>query len=233
MKKIAFTLVLLLFGLGANSQVLITLLLGDKLNSDKIAFGLDGGLNLCDISHLEPAKMKPSFNLGFYFDFKLTTHLDLHTGVGVKSNMGADRLDPYLLDHPELDSIFDDGFVTRKIGYFQVPILLKFRFASIFNIEMGPTLSLRHKAFDTFTNTLIDKNDLNYKLDIQDRYKRIDFGIMLGAGMKLSRNIKSVETGVRYYFGLMDPLKDNPGKPQYNTSLYFYAMFPIGVSKDM
>jgi hypothetical protein len=34
----------------ANSQVLISLLLGDKLNSEKLKFGLDGGVNFATIS---------------------------------------------------------------------------------------------------------------------------------------------------------------------------------------
>ena len=43
MKKSVVIIVLLLFGYQANSQVLISLLFGDKLNSENIEFGLEGG----------------------------------------------------------------------------------------------------------------------------------------------------------------------------------------------
>ena len=55
----------------ANSQVLISLLLGDKLNTEKLKFGLDGGLNYSTISNIDPSRYRPNFNLGFYFDFLL------------------------------------------------------------------------------------------------------------------------------------------------------------------
>jgi len=52
----------------ANSQVLISLLLGDKLNSEKLKFGLDGGVNFSNISKIDPSKYHAGFNLRFYFD---------------------------------------------------------------------------------------------------------------------------------------------------------------------
>jgi hypothetical protein len=37
--------------------------------------------------------------------------------------------------------------------------------------------------------------------------------------------------GIRYYYGFIDPLKDNPGDPQYFSSLYLYFSMPIGAHK--
>jgi hypothetical protein len=37
--------------------------------------------------------------------------------------------------------------------------------------------------------------------------------------------------GIRYYYGLVDPLKDNTGKPQYFSSIYLYFSLPIGAHK--
>jgi hypothetical protein len=76
-----------------HSQVLISLLLGDKLNTGKIEFGLDGGVNFPDIRGLDYGDMKAGFNLGFYFDIKVKeTNWMFHTGVLVKSSMGATNL---------------------------------------------------------------------------------------------------------------------------------------------
>lgn len=232
MKK-GIILTVFLFGcFSANSQVLISLLLGDALNSDKIEFGLDGGVNFARISNLEPSESLALFNLGFYFDIRLKNQLMLHTGVIVKSNQGADKLDPYSLGNPDLDAQFTDGYVTRKVNNFSVPILLKYRFAERFHIEAGPMLALRTKAYDEFKNTLVDEDDLTYTSAVQDNYKRIDAGIMCGAGIKLYKKIpKSSQVGVRYYYGLVDPLIGNTGKSQNFSSLYLYLSIPIGVKK--
>ncbi|MCU0378741.1 MAG: PorT family protein [Bacteroidales bacterium] len=232
MKKSIIIAAILFSGYTANSQVLISLLLGDALNSDKIEFGLDGGVNFARISNLEPSESLNLFNLGFYFDIRIKNQLMLHTGVIVKSNQGADRLDPYSLDNPDLDAQFADGYVTRKVNNFSVPILLKYRFAERFHLEAGPMLALRTRAYDEFKSSLVDDDDLRYTLAVQDNYKRIDAGIMCGAGIKLYKKIpKSSQIGIRYYYGLVDPLIENTGKPQNFSSLYLYFSIPIGVQK--
>jgi hypothetical protein len=232
MKKLLLLFTFLLVAYSANSQVLISLLFGEKLNSPNIEFGLDGGVNFANIANLETSKSLALFNLGFYFDFKIKNQLMLHTGVIVKSSQGADKLNTYSLDNPGLDEQFSDGYVTRKINNFSVPILLKYRFAERFHIEAGPMLALRTKGNDEFKTTVIDEDDLTYKLAIQDNYKRIDAGIMVGAGLKLNKKIpKSSQLGVRYYYGLVDPLIDNPGKSQKFSSWYIYFSIPIGAKK--
>ena len=46
----------------------------DKLNSEGLEFGLEGGVNWSNISNLDADKSLSTFNLGFYFDFKLKNH---------------------------------------------------------------------------------------------------------------------------------------------------------------
>src|SRR5215203_6686209 len=110
MKKYFLIIGLLLFVNAARTQVLISILLGDKLNSGKIEFGLDGGANWSTIKNLDGAKSLRTFNLGFYFDFKLKNpSWMLNTGVIVKSTMGADELPVYSLGNPDLDNSFNGG----------------------------------------------------------------------------------------------------------------------------
>jgi hypothetical protein len=230
MKKQILVIALLFIGYSIKSQILISLIFGDKLNSPNVEFGLDGGVNFGNIAHLDPSKYLPLFNIGFYFDIRLKGPLLLHTGVIVKSNQGAGSLDPYLLNNTSLDTVFADGIIDRKITNFSVPILLKYRFATFFHVEAGPMLALRTKAYDEFKNSIKEDNDLSYKLDVKDNYKRIDAGIMVGVGAKLSRLPKSSQTGIRFYYGLVDPLKENAGKPQYFSSIYLYFSLPIGAN---
>jgi hypothetical protein len=231
MKKLLLTITILAIGLTANSQILISLLLGDKLNSPNIEFGIDGGVNFANIANLEASKPMHIFNMGFYFDFKLKENLMIHTGVQVKQSQGAKGINPYNLGNDILDSLYVNGSVERRINYFSVPILLKYRFAGFFHIEAGPMLSLRTKGYDKFLTSVKETDDASYKLDIKNQYKRIDAGVMVGAGFKLSKAPKSAQAGIRYYYGLIDPLKSNTGKSQNYSSLYLYFSIPIGVAK--
>jgi len=47
----------------AYSQILISLLFGDKLNSEKLEFGLDGGFNFSQMSNFESSKPLTTFNV--------------------------------------------------------------------------------------------------------------------------------------------------------------------------
>ncbi len=216
----------------SHSQVLISLLLGDKLNSDKLEFGLDGGANLTKISNLDGTKYLPDFHLGFYFDFKLKPKLFVHTGVIVKSTMGARGIAPYSVGNEDLDSLLVDADVDRKLQYWNVPALLRYRFYDYFHVEGGLQLGLLYKASDRFEEKIYDKKDLKFKYNIikENNYKYFDFGAVGGLGYKLKKG-DGITLGVRYYYGFMDIVKDNSGPAQHNTSLYFCVSIPIGKEK--
>src|SRR5436189_3054432 len=147
MKKNFLIIGLLLFANAARTQVLISILLGDKLNTGKIEFGLEGGGNWSTIKNLDGAKNLSGFNLGFYFDFKLKdSSWMINTGVIVKSTMGADNLPVYSLGNADLDNSFNGGNVARKINYFNVPVLLKYQFKNHIYLKAGTQLGLRYNA---------------------------------------------------------------------------------------
>jgi hypothetical protein len=216
----------------ANSQVLISLLLGDKLNSDKLKFGLDGGVNWSNITNIDPSNYKAYFNIGFYFDFLLKKNSKwyLHTGVLVKSSMGPQGLNPYTIGNSDLDSLFAGGKMSRKLNYFNVPILVRYQFKNNLYIEAGPNLGLMAKAYDIFYAEVKDKKDLTYELNVRDQYNRIDAGVMGGVGFQVLKGT-GYNLGMRYYYGLTDLLKDNSGDPQRNSTFYLYASFPIGAGE--
>lgn len=228
--RTAIALILVMNAYLVQGQVLISLLLGDKLNSGKIEFGLDGGVNYPDIRGLNHGHLKGTLNLGFYFDIKLKNpQWMIHTGVLVKSSMGTSDLPVYLLNNADLDSAFEGGEVKRKINYFNVPIMMKYKFKNNFSVEGGIVPSLRAKAYDIFTNEIND-GDLEYKVDIRDQFHRLDFGLMGGLGYRLMGG-NGMNLTVRYYYGLVDITPDDSTPKQYNTSLYLAVGIPIGAGK--
>ena len=85
--KTLLVLAMMLISVNSQSQVLLSILFGDKLNSEGLEFGLEGGFNWSDISQLEANKRLSSFNLGFYFDFRLKNQWNIYTGVLVKAKL--------------------------------------------------------------------------------------------------------------------------------------------------
>jgi len=215
----------------SKSQILISLVFGDKLNSDKIEYGIDGGFNWSNISNLENSALNGGLHLGFYFDIKMNENLFLHTGLILNSPMGTTKLDSYTVGDPHLDSVLATASVTRELRYFNVPIFLKYRFLDQFYVEAGPQLGLLTKAYDNFSVDITDKSDVAFKNNVTDQYKRIDAGITVGLGYRLYKG-HGVNLGVRYYFGMVDILKDNQGSKQLNSSFYICAGIPIGVGKE-
>lgn len=225
--KNSFIIALLFCTVTVRSQVLISLIFGDKLNSPNIEFGLEGGGNFSTISNLEGAKRDLSFNLGFYFDFMLKNpSWMINTGVIVKSPMGADGLAVYSLNNEDLDNVFEGGTVDREIRYFNVPILIKYKFQNNIFVKGGPQLGLLSKAFDEFKNE-VDGADVLYKNNIRDQIHVIDAGLALGVGYRLEGG-NGMNFGLQYYHGLVPLMKGDSSPNQFNRALYFTAGIPIG-----
>ena len=223
--KIALVSAILLFPVVSNAQVLITLLFGDALNTEKIEFGLVGGMNRSYILDIEDSKGLNNFNLGFYFHINMKKNSYLSTGVLVKSDMGAKGMEPYSIGDPDFDSVFQNSTLKKKINCFYVPILFHQRFNNRWYIEAGPQLGLIFKPFDQFDVSEYG-GDLTYKRDVRDEYKKIDVGLYGAVGYKFKQQTKSISTGIGYYYGLVN-VSERPDLEIRNSSIYFFVKIPI------
>ncbi len=228
LKKIVLLSLIVLFSASVNAQVLITLLLGDALNTPKIEFGLSGGLAHSYIGTIDNSEGMNTFDLGFYFHILMKNSSYLSTGVHVKSTMGATGMPVYELGDENFDAIYKDGTLTKKIPVFSVPILFHQRFNQRWYIEVGPQLGLIHKPVDIFDADKLD-GELTFKLDVKDQYKHIDAGLLGGVGYKFNKNPKSMSAGVSYYYGLVD-VSNNPDYKIKNSAIYVFMKIPIGVA---
>lgn len=229
-KKIIVVSFLLMLPALLNAQVLISLLFGDALNTDKIEFGLAGGLTRSYINTISDSKPLNSFDLGFYFHINMKNSTYLSTGVHVKSSLGAKGMSTYPVGDPEFDEVFEEGELTKKIPSFYVPILYHQRFNNRWFIELGPQMGLLHKPTDNFA---ISANDgtVTYEKIIREEYNYFDFGLLGGAGYKFKKKIKSMAAGINYYYGLVN-VSRNPDYNIKNSAVYFYVKIPIGAGKS-
>lgn len=224
-----FALILmLLIGYSVQSQVLIALLLGDKLNSGKIEFGLDGGVNFSNIGNMDSNSYNREFNLGFYFDIKIKEQWYLNTGVLVKSTLGLDNLSEKDLEFLNATVYAIDGEYKQRISYFLVPALARYKFKNHIYAELGPQFGLATKAYIQFDSDM-DGNEARIRQTNTDMINRFDMGIAGGAGYRLLKGL-GWTIGVRYYYGFLDVYKDLSGSK--NSSLFLKLNIPVGLSLD-
>ncbi|NOY50797.1 MAG: PorT family protein [Chlorobi bacterium] len=233
MKKTIVIITLVLIGLAAHSQILITLLLGDKLNSDKLEFGLEGGLNWSRISAFEASKYHGDWNLGFYFNFQLHPSWYINTGVLVKSTLGAGQLTDNDLSSlnatifKDSDGFRVEGNYSQQMNYFLVPVLVKHKFKNNFYLELGPQFGLMYRSWIQFDSDL-EGRDAIIKEYNREKLNKIDAGLTLGAGYRLFKGT-GWTLGAKYYYGFVNVYK---GKQGSNNSSFFLKMnIPIGAGE--
>ncbi len=233
MRRFIIVIILVMAGFVSQSQVLITILLGDKLNSDGLEFGLEGGLNWSNISGLETNSFARKWNLGFYFDIRIKNQWFLYTGVLVKSNSGVDKLKDGDLDmlnatkYLELNGESINGDYNQVMNYFLVPVLIKYKTKKYFYGEIGPQFGLMHKSYIEFTSD-IDGKDATVREYNKDNINKIDVGIMVGIGYQLLKG-NGWTIGAKYYYGFIDVYREIENTK--NSSIFLKMNIPIGAGK--
>jgi hypothetical protein len=227
MKKYLIALGFLFVGITSQSQVLISLLLGDKLNSDKLEFGLEGGMNWSNTSGFESNDYARFFNLGFYFDMKVKNQWAFYTGVLVKSNVGVDKLTTNDLSVLNATTWEEDGEYKQVINQFMVPALMKYNFKNHFYVEAGPQFGLRFKGYVEY-NSDIDDIEGRTRQNNKDMLQKLDVGITGGIGYKLLKG-EGWTVGAKYYYGFVDAFKDISGTK--SSSINLKVNIPIGAGE--
>ncbi len=228
MKKTILLIFVLLIGYTSQSQVLIALLLGDKLNTGKIEFGLDGGMNFSKIGNMDSSSFNRELNLGFYFDIKVKEQWYLNTGVLVKSTLGLDNLTEEDLEFLNATTYDAEGEYKQRLNYFIVPALAKYKFKNNIYVELGPQFGLATKAFIQFDSE-VDGNEARIRETNTDMINRFDMGLSAGTGIRLLKGL-GWSIGIRYYYGFLDVYKDKSGTN--NSSLFLKVNVPIGLSLE-
>ena len=230
MKKILLAF-LVLFSVQAKSQVLISILLGDKLNSEWLEFGLEGGLNWARVDGFETNSYAQKWNMGFYFNIRVKENWSIYTGVLVKSNLGLDKLTDGDLTRLNVDKILDPttgeeivGKYSHKMNTFLVPILMRYNFKNHMFVAAGPQVGLAYKSWIQFDSD-ISGYDVTTKDYNTDEINKIDAGITVAAGYRMMQGTGWTISG-KYYYGFVDTFKEISGTK--NSSFFLTLNIPIG-----
>jgi len=193
-----------------HSQILISILFGDKLNTDKIEFGLAPGWNYAWINNFESQNALGNLFLGLYFDFKLkNSPWHLHTGVYVVSARGLDDLEES--DLLKIDEEFvllpKDGTYKQELRYIDFPLLLKYKFKNHLYTQLGLQGGLLHTAHIEYFSSDDNITEI-VEFDTQSLLNGFDYGMKMGLGYKFMEG-NGINLGASYYHGFRSVYKAN------------------------
>lgn len=226
MKKILLLLVMCGYAHYASAQVLIALLFGDKLNSEKMEFGFNITPTLSTLTETG-GDFKSGLGLGLYFNIKLRPNLYFHPELNAKSAFGTTNLSPYATGYHDVDQIYlndDKAKVLRKIKAMSLPLLMRYRIKGLLFANFGPQINVFYRPKDVFS-TDADENQLDYTTPIKDEVSFMDVGIVGGLEYKIKKD-KGLGIGLRYYYGFTDVLTKMNGS-QRNSAFNLSVFIPI------
>ncbi|TYA56000.1 hypothetical protein [Formosa maritima] len=100
----------------ATSQVLLSLIFGDKLNSTDLEFIIEGGLNWSAISGLDASYIFTTFILDFIL-FKVKK-IHIFTNVLVKYKLGINKFSESDIEAAGVDLINEDGVYVDSVSIY-------------------------------------------------------------------------------------------------------------------
>ena len=231
MKVIKNLFCILFFGMfvqSAHSQILISLLFGDKLNSEGIEFGLEGGFTFMDIGALQANDRLSGFNLGLYFDIRLKESWWVYTSLIAKSEYGVSGLSDSDLALLQVAPQGEGGTHSQYINSIQLPAFIKYRFENRIYAEAGPQVGLMFRSWVQFDSDA-DGTQTRVRVRNNDAINNFDVGGAVGLGYRLKPGPAGMTLGIRYYQGFVNVVSGLSG----SRNNYFYLKFniPIGAGK--
>lgn len=156
-----------------------------KLNYDPKMIELDFGYRM-------------GINIGLFVEYQLTNLFSIHTELNY-SMRGGNYAPNFLLQQPT--GKYTEKY-TQKLDYLEIPILIQYRFTMDSNpispkIFIGPEISYLISAKNQYENNYISR-----VVSERERFKSIEYGLVLGLGMDLNILMNKFTFDARYNFGL-------------------------------
>jgi hypothetical protein len=225
MKKLFFLLLLAGTSKNINSQIIIAVLFGDKLNTGKLEFGLVLSPALANLSN-SGGDFRSALNLAMFFNIKPYNKFFIHAELTPKASFGAKNIDPYSLGSDSLNAFFNEGSVERIIKTMGVTVLGRYTISQKIFADAGIQTDLLYKPRDIFTTTF-NNSELQYTQKLDERFTRLDLQLAGGLFYKFKPDRGSMGIGIRYVHGLTDIDKLMAGS-QVNISWQANITIPIG-----
>ena len=233
MKKAAVFVLMISFAASlAHSQVLIALLFGDKLTSEKFELGIRLAGNWDNVTGWGDTKSRFDIGFGIYGTLKLSQKFSLQPELLFKDPRGADKAPAEVFDNSNLDPLLENASVSAKLAYVSLPVLFKYHLTPTISLGFGPQFGYLSSARKEYVAKVYAEEDLIFKEDIKSTLNAFDFALAFNLEYRLPLK-RAIHIGLRYYLGLTDIVKDNAGDPVKNSVIQINLGIPVGhISED-
>jgi hypothetical protein len=173
-------------------------------NSQEIAFGLKGGVNLSSLSIDDP-------------DASYDSRTGFHAGLFLRNKFDKVAIQPELLLFTQNGAIKSSvlGTAQESFTYLSIPFLFKFYPVLGLNLQAGPQFGFLLDGERKFDNGLFDGKE-----DIKDHYKSSDIAVSFGAGYDFTFGLG---IDVRYNLGIKDINDAANGEP-VNSRVFLVSL---------
>jgi outer membrane protein with beta-barrel domain len=228
---IAAALLVSLLATRASAQVLVGMLLGPALSSDRLRIGFDIGMNLATVDGLEGAGVAPGKLFGLFAVWRFAPPWELQVGVVPLSDRGAKNAAPVPFDDPQLDSLVVDGTMDRRLGYLDLPLVIRYAFGAEggFRVGAGPQLGVLLSASDRYDAHTLLGAGATVERDVKHDLSTIDAGLALEVAYEIKG--LGLAIGVRYLQGLTSLARDDGAPALHNRALSGSGRISLGGRK--
>ncbi|MFT3737483.1 MAG: porin family protein [Breznakibacter sp.] len=178
-------------------------------------FGIKAGLNLSNLKGEDEsmdARVAPLF--GAFAEFGISDKLAFHPELVYSMEGAKDK-------YSEVEAGYDySSEETIKLGYLNVPLLLKYKIGSGISVLAGPQVGFLLDAKSKWELSEDGENTSGTE-DIKEYLKSTNFGLSFGAGWECE---KGIGIDARYNLGLSN-IYDGEGDGEMKTKGFQIAVF--------
>jgi hypothetical protein len=217
----------------ASAQALLIILFGDKLSTEKFQMGINADVSYTNLNGYDGTKYRWDWAFGAFGEIRLNDHWSLQPEITVKTPAGAKEIPGLNPGNPILDSLFNGVSVTRKMNYLTLPIYVKYKTGK-FGFALGPQIGYLTGATDYYEGSTIVGDQFTLQKGVTGLHNRWDAGatVLLDFIFKPQKKMRSMRLGLKYYIGLTDIVKDNPGDAVTNSIFLLSLGIPVGGSDE-
>lgn len=221
-------LFLFFFSTALKSQIIVSLIFGEALNSEKLQFGIEVGANATNITNFSLSSAAAGFEISMFLNWRYSEKWSLYSNLVANSNRGY-RGDESMLDPNYLPgNDYEFWYMKERLAYGAAQSAFRYHISPAWSVAGGISLGLRFKAKDEGYYKNGDSSlEIGYK--VNDDYRWLDAGPTL-AVLYQFRQGYGASIIARGYYGVVDVAKEIPG---YQSNYYFQltAGILIGAKK--
>jgi hypothetical protein len=187
---------------------MVLLSMVQTVTAQEVKWGVKGGFNMSTLKAGYPSeKYSPGFHIGGIADFKISDKFSIQPELFYSLEGGKLNF-AFVMDFEEMGSMTMKINEDIKLGYLQLPVMMKYMVADKLSVEFGPQIGyLIHgkNNYDIQFITPDSSEDFSESMDMKEVMKSVNYGLNFGIGYELKNNIFFQG---RYHLGLSDNSKN-------------------------